>query len=55
MGGPYVEEVDGKPVEKYRPWQVDKTAFTFHLIAGFQAQQKQIDEMLLELAALKAR
>jgi hypothetical protein len=28
----------------YRPWGVDKTAFTFHLIAGWQAHQKIIEE-----------
>jgi hypothetical protein len=38
----------------YRPWAVDKTAFTFHLIAGYQAQQKQIAALEARLTALEA-
>jgi len=30
---------------QYRPWGVDKTAFTFHLIAGWQAHEKLIQEL----------
>lgn len=30
---------------EYRPWGVDKTAFTFHLIAGWQAHEKLIQEL----------
>jgi hypothetical protein len=51
----------------YRPWMVDKTAFTFHLIAGWQAhekiiqeqqtliesQQSQIDELTARIVALE--
>ena len=40
--------------ENYRPWGVDKTAFTFHLIAGYQQQQRQIDELRKELDQLAA-
>jgi hypothetical protein len=29
----------------YKPWGVDKTAFTFHLIAGWQEHQKLIQEL----------
>lgn len=39
---------DGDEELKYVPWGVDKTAFTFHLIAGWQEHTKQI-------AALEAR
>jgi hypothetical protein len=28
----------------YRPWAVDKTAFTFHLVAGWQEHQRIIQE-----------
>ncbi|MHB8947562.1 MAG: tail fiber domain-containing protein [Rhodoferax sp.] len=48
-------------VKKYRPWGVDKTAFTFHLIAGYQAQKSQIAELenmvadlFIRLSALEA-
>jgi hypothetical protein len=51
------EQEDGK----YRPWGVDKTAFTFHLIAGWQVhekliqeQQQMIEELKAELDATKA-
>ena len=39
----------------YRPWGVDKTAFTFHLIAGWQAHQKIIEEQQAIITALTAR
>jgi hypothetical protein len=44
------EQDDGK----YRPWGVDKTAFTFHLVAGWQAHEKLIKELKAELDATKA-
>jgi len=55
--------VGGEDAEgNYKPWGVDKTAFTFHLIAGWQAheklikeQQAMIDDMKAEIAALKAQ
>lgn len=40
---------------KYRPWAVDKTAFTFHLIAGYQAQKAQIAALEARLTALEAK
>jgi hypothetical protein len=45
------EQEDGK----YRPWGVDKTAFTFHLIAGWQAHEKMIKELkeLVEAQAVR--
>jgi hypothetical protein len=55
VGGEYEEtDAEGNTVTKYRPWAVDKTAFTFHLIAGFQYQQQQIqyqNELIQELIA----
>jgi len=40
---------------KYRPWGVDKTAFTFHLIAGWQAHEKIIQELNAKVTALEAQ
>jgi hypothetical protein len=39
----------------YRPWGVDKTAFTFHLIAGWQEHQKIIEKQQAIITALTAR
>jgi hypothetical protein len=39
----------------YTPWGVDKTAFTFHLIAGWQAHEKIIQEQQAIINDLKAR
>jgi hypothetical protein len=35
----------------YRPWGVDKTAFTFHLISGWQAHEKLIQELKAQVDA----
>jgi hypothetical protein len=41
-----VTKVVGKETyTEYRPWGVDKTAFTFHLVAGWQAHEKMIQEL----------
>jgi len=48
--------VGGEDAEgNYRPWGVDKTAFTFHLIAGWQEHQKIIQEQQQIINDLKAR
>lgn len=39
----------------YVPWAVDKTAFTFHLIAGWQVHQKLIQEQQVMIEALTTR
>jgi hypothetical protein len=44
------EQEDGT----YRPWAVDKTAFTFHLVAGWQAHERMIQELKAELDTVKA-
>jgi hypothetical protein len=44
------EQKDGK----YRPWGVDKTAFTFHLIAGWQVHEKIIQEQQAIITQLQA-
>jgi hypothetical protein len=41
--------------EEYEAWSVDKTAFTFHLIAGWQEHQKLIQEQQEIINDLKAR
>ena len=52
-----VEKTDenGNVTTEYRPWGVDKTAFTFHLIAGWQAHEKLIQEQQATINALTAR
>jgi hypothetical protein len=39
--------------EDYQPWGVDKTAFTFHLIAGFQEHERIIKELQEQINQLK--
>jgi hypothetical protein len=39
--------------EDYKPWGVDKTAFTFHLIAGFQEHERIIKELQAQIDSLK--
>jgi hypothetical protein len=39
--------------EEYNPWGVDKTAFTFHLIAGFQEHERIIKELQEQIDSLK--
>jgi hypothetical protein len=40
---------------EYRPWGVDKTAFTFHLIAGWQEHQRIIQSQADTITAMEAR
>jgi hypothetical protein len=39
--------------ENYKPWGVDKTAFTFHLVAGFQEHERIIKELQAQIDSLK--
>jgi hypothetical protein len=39
--------------EDYKTWGVDKTAFTFHLIAGWQMHEQMIKELRAEVDTLK--
>jgi hypothetical protein len=41
--------------EDYKSWKVDKTAFTFHLIAGWQKHEQLIQELKAENDSLKSR
>ena len=57
-----VVDEDGNETTQYVPWAVDKTAFTFHLIAGWKAHEKIIQEqqaiiqqLQADVAALKAK
>ena len=55
-GGDIVsKDSDGNDITTYRPWGVDKTAFTFHLVAGWQAHEKLIQELKSENDSLKSR
>jgi hypothetical protein len=40
--------------EEYKNWQVDKTAFTFHLIAGWQKHEEIINDLKAQIEELKA-
>jgi hypothetical protein len=54
VGGEYQgEDEGGNEVTKYRPWMVDKTAFTYHLIAGYQYQAQQIKTLSERLLAIE--
>ena len=56
VGGNIVKkDSDGNDVTTYQPWSVDKTAFTFHLVAGWQAHEKLIQELKAENDSLKTR
>jgi hypothetical protein len=52
-----IEKTDeeGNVTTEYRPWGVDKTAFTFHLIAGWQAHEKLIQEQQALITDLTTR
>jgi hypothetical protein len=39
--------------EDYKPWGVDKTAFTFHLIAGWQKHEQMIQEQQALITSLQ--
>jgi hypothetical protein len=56
IGGDSVSvDEEGNETTQYSPWAVDKTAFTFHLIAGWQAHEKIIQEQQAIITALTAR
>ena len=56
VGGDIVsKDIDGNDITTYRPWGVDKTAFTFHLVAGWKAHEKLIQELKTENDSLKSR
>jgi hypothetical protein len=46
---------DGNPTTKYHPWSVDKTAYQFHLVAGWQNHEAKIAALEARLAALEAK
>ena len=49
------EDEDGNPTTKYHPWSVDKTAYQFHLVAGWQNHEAKIEALEARLAALEAK
>ena len=52
-----VEKIDdeGNVTTQYRPWAIDKTAYSFHLVAGWQAHEKTLQEQKLLIEQLTAR
>jgi len=46
---------EGNPTTKYHPWSVDKTAYQFHLVAGWQNHEAKIAALEARLAALEAK
>ena len=46
---------DGNVTTEYRPWAVDKTAFTFHLVKGWQEHQRIIQEQQAIITSLTDR
>jgi len=55
VGGNKVEvDEEGNETTRYIPWAVDKTAFTFHLVAGWQAHEKIIQEQQAMIASQSA-
>lgn len=49
------KDENGNNVIVEEPWGVDKTAFTFHLISGWQTHEKLIQELKAENNSLKSR
>ena len=55
VGGDKVSvDEEGNETTQYVPWAVDKTAFTFHLVKGWQAHERIIQELKAEFDAYKA-
>jgi hypothetical protein len=52
---PGAVSVGGETNTGYRPWAVDKTSFTFHLIAGWQEHAKVIQELTAKVEKLTAQ
>jgi len=46
---------EGNPTTKYHPWSVDKTAYQFHLVAGWQSHEAKIAALEARLAELEAK
>jgi hypothetical protein len=56
VGGDKVTtDAEGNETTEYVPWAVDKTAFTFHLVAGWQEHERIIQEQQALIVSLKAR
>lgn len=51
-GGMRRREVDGKIIDVYEPWTVDKTAFAWHILAGWQDHDERIEALERRVAAL---
>jgi hypothetical protein len=50
------KQVDERKIgERYQPWGVDKTAFSFHLVVGFQYLDAETQALKAEVAELRQR
>jgi len=49
-GGDYY---DGEGVKRHRPWGVDKTAWNFHLIAGWQDHDARIKQLEQQMRSMR--
>lgn len=48
-------DAEGNVTTKYRPWTVDRTAYQFHLVAGWQNHESKIAALEARLAALETK
>jgi len=56
VGGDKVTtDAEGNETTEYVPWAVDKTAFTFHLVAGWQEHERIIQEQQALITTLTDR
>ena len=56
VGGDKVTtDAEGNETTEYVPWAVDKTAFTFHLVAGWQEHERIIQEQQAIITQLTER
>jgi len=56
VGGDKVTtDAEGNETTEYVPWAVDKTAFTFHLVAGWQEHERIIQEQQALITTLTER
>jgi len=55
VGGNYeTKDAEGNEVTRYKEWAVDKTAYQYHLVAGWQSHESKITALEARLAKLEA-
>lgn len=59
IGGSFDRSIDTddgpETVSEYQPWSVDKTAFAWHVVAGWQDHDRRIADLEREVLELRAR